>query len=166
MTIEVREALPGEYEAAGRVTAEAYREFIGPGEDNWKTYLDRIADVAERATRTVIMVAAEDGRILGSATLELDGRTEPEDEPLPAPVAHIRMLGVDPGAQGRGVGSMLMWACEQRALAAGRTLMTLNTTDRMKAARAMYEALGYERLEDRVFPDGFVLLSYAKELGR
>ena len=26
----------------------------------------------------------------------------------------------------------------------------------------MYDALGFERLPDRVFPDGFVLLSYAK----
>jgi hypothetical protein len=34
----------------------------------------------------------------------------------------------------------------------------------MEAARAMYERLGYHRSEDRVFPDGFVLLSYRKEL--
>jgi hypothetical protein len=34
----------------------------------------------------------------------------------------------------------------------------------MAAARRMYERLGYERGEDRVFPDGFVLLSYTKRL--
>jgi hypothetical protein len=28
----------------------------------------------------------------------------------------------------------------------------------------MYEKLGYERGEDHVFPDGFVLLSYGKRL--
>jgi len=28
----------------------------------------------------------------------------------------------------------------------------------------MYTSLGYERSEDRVFPDGFVLLGYSKEL--
>ncbi len=165
MTIEVREALPLEHERVGRVTAEAYREFIRPGEDSWEQYLDRIADVAERASRTVIMVAVEGERVLGSATLELEGRTEAEDEPLAATVAHIRMLGVDPQARGRGVGSMLMRACEERARSAGRTLMTLNTTERMRAAQGMYEALGYERRQDRVFPDGFVLLSYAKVLG-
>ncbi len=42
--------------------------------------------------------------------------------------------------------------------------MTLNTTQRMAAAQRMYERLGYEREADRVFPDGFVLLSYAKRL--
>jgi hypothetical protein len=42
--------------------------------------------------------------------------------------------------------------------------MTLNTTKRMAAARAMYERLGYERTDDTVFPDGFVLLGYTKRL--
>jgi ribosomal protein S18 acetylase RimI-like enzyme len=42
--------------------------------------------------------------------------------------------------------------------------MTLHTTQRMKAAQAMYERLGYERTEDIVFPDGFVLLGYTKQL--
>jgi len=34
----------------------------------------------------------------------------------------------------------------------------------MQAAQAMYERLGYERIKDRVFPDGFVLLGYVKTL--
>ena len=28
----------------------------------------------------------------------------------------------------------------------------------------MYESMGFERLPDRVFPDGFVLLSYEKAI--
>jgi ribosomal protein S18 acetylase RimI-like enzyme len=165
MTIKIREAVPSDYEVAGRVTARAYREFVRPGSGDWETYLDRIADVAERAMRTTIIVAVQDGRIVGSVTLELEGRTEAEDGPLRPEEAHIRMLGVDPDARGHGIGPMLMRACEDRARDAGRTMMTLHTTERMRAARAMYEALGYERQEDRVFPDGFVLLGYAKELG-
>ena len=35
---------------------------------------------------------------------------------------------------------------------------------KMVAAQRMYERLGYVRGADRVFPDGFVLLSYRKEL--
>jgi hypothetical protein len=34
----------------------------------------------------------------------------------------------------------------------------------MKTAQRMYESMGFERLGDRVFPDGFVLLSYEKSL--
>ena len=69
----------------------------GPARPLWEDYLEQIADVAGRADRTTILVAVEDGRILGSATLELDGRIdEDEDGPLAPGEAHIRMLGVAP----------------------------------------------------------------------
>lgn len=166
MTLEIRDVTPQEHEQAGRTTAEAYREFVGPGETTWETYLSEIADVASRAGRTRVMVAVEYGRIVGSATLELDGRVDPDgDGPLAPHEAHIRMLGVDPSARGRGVARQLMTTCEETARAAGKSLMTLHTTSRMRGAQRMYASLGYERGEDRVFPDGFVLLSYSKPLG-
>jgi len=167
MAVEVREATTEEYAEAGRVTAEAYREFVRPGDDDWERYLLRIADVQARAEQTTIMVAVEDGRVLGSLTLELDGRVrdgEEEHRPLDPKEAHIRMLGVDPAARARGVARALMEASEARARTAGKTFMTLHTTLRMQAAQTMYERLGYRRLEDRIFPDGFVLLSYTKAL--
>ena len=166
--MDVREATEEEHREAGRVTAAAYREFIRPGDADWERYLRRIADVADRAGRTTILVAVEDGRILGSLTLELEGRVRDEDDedhrPLDPGEAHIRMLGVDPTARSRGVARALMAASESRAREAGKTFMTLHTTQRMGAAQAMYERLGYERLEDRVYPDGFVLLTYRKQL--
>ncbi len=166
--MEVREAIVSEHAAAGQVTAEAYREFVRPGDDDWERYLLRIADVAARADRTTILVAVDDGRVVGSLTLEIDGRVrddeDDEQRPLEPGEAHIRMLGVDPAARARGVARALMAESEARARAAGKTFMTLNTTHRMKAAQAMYERLGYERTPDIVFPDGFVLLGYTKQL--
>ncbi len=76
------------------------------------------------------------------------------------------MLGTHPGARRRGIARMLMHACIEAARHAGKTHVTLNTTPRMKAAQAMYESMGFTRGEDRVFPDGFVLLSYSMELAR
>ena len=168
MSIIVRPASEAEHGEAGRVTAAAYREFVRPGDADWEGYLERIADVAERAERTTVLVAVEDDRILGSLTLELEGRvrdsSDEEHRPLADGEAHIRMLGVDPAARGRGVARALMEESEAIARAAGKTLMTLNTTKRMAAARAMYERLGYRRVDDVVFPDGFVLLGYRKRL--
>ncbi len=166
MSLLIREAFEHEHEEVGRVTAGAYAEFARPGDGDWEEYLARIADVSGRADRTTIVVALDGSRIVGSATLELLARVEePEDPPLRRHEAHIRMLGVHPGWRGRGVGPLLMEACERMAMERGKTLMTLHTTQRMAAAQRMYERLGYERGEDRVFPDGFVLLSYAKRLG-
>lgn len=162
--MEVREIRPDEYEEGGRVTALAYREFALPGEDSWEEYLEEIADVAGRAGRSLVLVAVEDGRILGSASLELGERIDDEDPPLAADEAHIRMLGVHPDARGRGVASALIDACFERGRRAGRSRMTLHTTMRMPIAQGMYERMGFERLEDRVFPDGFVLLTFEKAI--
>jgi len=168
VAIEVRPVRPQEYDEAGRVTALAYREFVRPEDPPaWEEYLARITDVRERAVRTLVLVAVEDETILGSATLELEGRTETDDDlPLAPGEAHIRMLGVHPDARRRGVARLLMEACMDQAGRAGKTLMSLNTTQRMDAARRMYESMGFERTEDRVFPDGFVLLGYRKPIGQ
>ncbi len=162
--MEIREARPDEFADAGEVTALAYREFVGPGEPAWDEYLAHIADVASRAQAATILVATAEGGILGSATLEMGERIDDDDPPLAPDEAHIRMLGVHPDARGRGIGRALIDACFDRARSAGRTRMTLHTTTRMTAARRMYESMGFERLPDRTFPDGFVLLTYQKPI--
>ncbi len=165
MTFEIREARRDEFSEAGRITADAYREFVREGDDDWRRYLDRLADVEGRADRTTILVAVEDDRILGTATLELLDRVEPEDDPTLHPEeAHVRMVGVDPSARRRGIARALLDRCLELARANGKTFVTLHTTERMTAAKAVYEAMGFQRLDDRVFPDGFVLLTYRIEL--
>lgn len=164
--MEIREAWAEEHGEAGRVAMAAYAEFFAPdGVDADHRYLRAIGDVARRAPRTTILVAVEDEGIVGCVTLELDGRTDLDDEPLAPARAHIRMLGVLPAARGRGVGRALMQECERRARSAGKTEVTLHTTERMAAAQAMYTSLGYERMADEILPDGFVLLGYRKVLG-
>ena len=163
MNIQIREATPEEYAEAGAVTASAYREFVRGGD--WEDYLESIADVEGRADRTTIVIALGGTRIVGSATLELTDRVEPEDDPTLDPAeAHIRMLGVAPEARRRGIARALMADCMDRARASGKTFLTLHTTDRMAAAQRMYWSLGFVRGADRVFPDGFVLMTYRVEL--
>ena len=166
MPIVTREAMPEDFAEAGRITAEAYREFVPPDDDDWQRCLVRLADVGERASRTTVLVAIDEGRIIGCVTLELESRVHDGDGdvPLEPGEAHIRMLGVDPAARARGAGGRLMAECEARARAAGKTFVTLHTTRKMLAARRMYERLGYVRDADRIFPNGFVLLGYRKEL--
>jgi ribosomal protein S18 acetylase RimI-like enzyme len=103
MAIVTREAVPEDYAEAGRITAEAYREFVPPDDDgDWQRYLVRLADIGERATRTTVLVAIEEGRIIGCVTLELESRVRDGDgeAPLEPGEAHIRMLGVDPAGRG------------------------------------------------------------------
>jgi ribosomal protein S18 acetylase RimI-like enzyme len=164
----IRQATPGEYDEVGRVTMRAYSEFFDDGAiDADSSYLRRIGDVAGRAPHATILVALDDGAIVGSLTLELEQRIPGGSEakpPLAAGEAHIRMLGVDPVARDRGAGRALMDEAEHRALAAGKIEVTLHTTHLMEAAQAMYRSRGYERMPDEVMPDGFVLLGFRKRL--
>src|SRR5262249_37650128 len=133
--MEVRAAHPDEYADAGRVTADAYREFAPPDDDDWDQYLAVIADVAGRAERMPVLVAVVDGHVVGSATIEMDDRVlGDDDESLPPEMAAIRMLGVDPAAQGGGVGRALVQASLDVARGAGKRVMTLRTTEPMVTA--------------------------------
>jgi ribosomal protein S18 acetylase RimI-like enzyme len=166
VTFIVRDARPEEFPEAGAVTAAAYAEFVRPGDTDWERYLGTLRDVEARAARAIVLVAVEDGDgILGTVTLELADRIDDELGPLEPDRAHVRMLAVRPDARRRGVASALMRACVERALAEGKRRLTLHTTQRMVAAQAMYNSLGFTRSEDRVFPDGFVLLGYEMALG-
>jgi len=164
--IVVREARPGEFEAAGRLVAAAYVQAgVLDAEDGG--YLDEIRDAARRAAHCVVLVAAEEGsgEILGSVTfvpaagnpyaeLEIDGE------------AGFRMLGVAPSAQRRGVGAALVQACIERAREAGRLGLAISTGDDMVPAHRLYEGLGFRRAPDRDFDPvpGVHLIAYTLAL--
>jgi ribosomal protein S18 acetylase RimI-like enzyme len=77
-------------------------------------------------------------------------------------MASLRMLGVHPDARGRGIGRALVEAAVRRALLAGKNLMVLRTTERMRTAQGLYASMGFERDpgRDMVFEDGFRLIAY------
>lgn len=166
MEVEIRPVRPEEHDDAGRATALAY-EVFGPGRASPNAdYLARIADVAGRAEHAVVLGAYADGRVLGTVTLEVDGRI-PGGHPRPAlepDQANVRMLGVHPEAQRKGVGRRLMDASVEASRRAGKRRLTLETTEAMTAAHALYETMGFRRREDMVFDDGFRLRTYELEL--
>ena len=168
MAVEVREARSaGEVEAAGRVTVAANAEFApadphGPFQPTWAGYLVSMADAAGRAADGgTLLVAVEDGRVVGTVTLYLGAGSEQ----WRAGDAMFRFLAVDPSARGRGVGRALFQACLERARAAGRRRMALHTTEWMTTARAMYERAGFHREPegDAQLP-GVRIIAYAAEL--
>lgn len=164
--MEIREARPEEYEEAGRVTALAYHEFAIPGDQGWEDYLGKIADVPGRVDRTVVLVAVMGGRVVGSATIEMDATIGDDDEQLPTHVACLRMLGVDPSMRGRGAGRALVEAVIGRCRVAGKRELMLRTTPPMETAAALYRSLGFERDPGRDLPDSdyFTLSAYRLEL--
>jgi ribosomal protein S18 acetylase RimI-like enzyme len=164
--MEIREILPTEYEETGEVLARAYSEFVDPDDPGWVEHLELVRDVAGRVDRTVVLVAVEDGRILGSATIELDGVIGDDDEELPPDVASLRMVGVDPEARRRGTARALVEDVIVRSRAAGRTSLVLRTTGPMMAARQLYQSMGFRPAHDLdwVVDERLTLLGYRLDL--
>ena len=167
MPVEIREARTAdEVAAAGRVTVVANAEFApadpdDPFTSSWARYLAEMADAAARAAQGVLLVAVEEGRVVGTVTLYLapgSMQWRPED-------AMFRLLAVDPPARGRGIGHALFQACLNRARAAGKRRMALHTTEWMATARAMYERAGFRREPggDVRLP-GVTIIAYAADL--
>jgi ribosomal protein S18 acetylase RimI-like enzyme len=128
-------------------------------------YAPELADVAGRSTRSELLVVRDErARVVGSVALVLDGDfgnvTTSDAE------AAFRMLVVDPVAQGRGIGALLVTTCLDRARAAGKRRVVISTDPRMIAAQRLYERLGFTRLPERDWspaPD-IDLLVYARDL--
>lgn len=142
--IQIREVHPGEYQDTGSLTQHAYAEYARPGDPLWDGYFGMLADVAGRAMFATVLVAVTGGRIVGTATVELD-RTIEGTGGLQPGQANLRLLAVDPRARGRGAGRRLVEACVQVARRAGKEAATLHTAEQMGAAQRIYPSLGFRR---------------------
>ncbi|WP_142024365.1 GNAT family N-acetyltransferase [Blastococcus colisei] len=142
--LRIDTASPADYDRIADLTVRTYIDggLASPG------YAAELADVAGRARKAELLVLRGEGdRVVGSVALVLQGDfgevTESDDD------AGVRMLVVDPSAQGRGLGKMLMTECLERSRAAGKRRMVLSTGSRMTAAQRLYERLGFTRVPER-----------------
>ena len=112
------------------------------------SYQATLADVADRVRHAEVLVAVEEDRVLVGVTYVPDPGN-PYAEFRDPDAAGVRMLAVDPAAQGRGVGAALVAACIRRARDRRRGRIVLHTTAAMTAAQGLYRAFGFERSERR-----------------
>lgn len=163
--VELGLARPGELAAVGAATVAAYAPFLlGPDDP----YAARLRDAAARARDAELWVArGPDGDVLGSVTLCPPGSPWRELAAVDDPAqGELRMLAVDPAAQGRGAGETLVRHALARAVDHGARRVLLSTLPDMAAAHRLYERLGFHRAPDldwRPVPD-VPLLAYRLDL--
>ncbi|MBQ0991951.1 GNAT family N-acetyltransferase [Micromonospora sp. PSH03] len=165
--LRVRSAESADFPAVARVTVAAY-EADGQlkGEHG---YGEVLADVSTRAASGEVLVAVDEvtGAVLGSVTFVLPGTPFAE---LAGPgEAEFRMLAVDPGAQGRGVGAALVEACVDRATGLGCTAVVICVRAGMAdQAHRLYSRRGFVRSPEKDWSPlpGVDLLGLRLELTR
>lgn len=164
-SFDIRPVRPAEYEALGEILVAAFWALPRPMPEP-DEYERELRDVAHRATTSCVLVAvAPTGKLLGGVTY-VGGPEDPYSQDLRRGESGMRMLGVEPAHQGRGIGRALTEACLKRARAAGHTGLVLYTASWMEAAWHLYESLGFYRVPDRDFTDvpGVRIMAYAIDL--
>jgi ribosomal protein S18 acetylase RimI-like enzyme len=144
--VEVRRVRADEHAAAGRLVVAAYSAL--PGDHMSGGYEAVLADVGRRAAEAQVLVAVHGTSLLGCVTFVPDA-ANPWAEELKDGEASIRMLAVDPTAQGRGAGRCLLGACLEQGRALGRQAILLHSAPWMTAAHRLYGRAGFVRVPER-----------------
>lgn len=158
----VRPVRPEEHGELGELSVRVYRQVL---DSELETYAPVLRDAGARlVSGCEVLVAEVDGRMVGGVTY-VPG-PGPYSQLIDEHEAELRMLVVDPAAQGRGIGTALVVACLQRAEAAGKHAMILGTMPAMTAAHRLYLRLGFERRPERdsAIPSGAPLWCYSATL--
>ena len=117
---------------------------VPQSDEDWKRYFDlrwrvlraawqqpRGSERDDREDESIhLMVRGANGDSLAIGRLHLNSPTE----------AQVRFMAVDPGAQGRGLGSLVLRGLEQRARDAGARTIVLNARE---SAQRFYDQHGY-----------------------
>lgn len=140
--------------------------YVGDGfVDPDNPYTAELADVEGRAVDAVLLVANQDGEVVGTVTFCLPGT--PWAEIAREGEAEFRMLAVEASVRGHGIGRRLVEECLSRARTSGARRVVISTTPRMTTAHRLYEGMGFVRRPDRDWSPGpgVDLWVYAARIG-
>jgi ribosomal protein S18 acetylase RimI-like enzyme len=129
-------------DAVNAVARAAFAQYANDYAD-WPSFIEGIGRMAELALDADVLVAEQDGMVVGAVAHVGPGR--PRAAFFPDDWSVIRMLVVDPARRGQGAGRALVAACLRLAGEAGAPAVGLHTSPIMASALRMYEALGFVR---------------------
>lgn len=127
-TVRDRDELRCAWGVLGRV----YDPPLSDSVDDYGAYLDKVAKNA------VSLLAIENESVLGGVSFYAN-----DDESRSAFVTQVMVL---PEAQGQGIGTLLLEACEEESRRRGMESIKLEVRFDNKGARRLYERMGYRQV--------------------
>jgi ribosomal protein S18 acetylase RimI-like enzyme len=159
----IRPYRPADRDAVDRVALAAFSQYAHAYAD-WPGFSARIARTSELAGQAELLVAIEQGNILGAVLHVAPGK--PRSAVFPDEWAVIRMLVVAPEQRGRGIGRRLVAACLRHAIRDAAPAIGLHTSPMMATALRLYTTLGFTRDRDLDPIDGVAYGRYVLPAGR
>jgi GNAT superfamily N-acetyltransferase len=141
----VRACAEADREAVNTVARAAFAQYAKDYAD-WPSFIEGIGRMAELAANADLLVAEQDGDIVGAVAHVAPGK--PRAAFFPDEWSVIRMLVVDPARRGQGAGRVLVAGCLRLARETGAPFVGLHTSPVMASALRMYEAIGFVRDRD------------------
>jgi GNAT superfamily N-acetyltransferase len=156
MAYSVRNAAPTEFYDIGQLMVQVYSQLEGfpkPAElPSYYTVLENAGDFTLKPGTELLVAVADTGPIQGAVVYFNDIQHYAAGMLINESAASgFRLLAVHPDARGRGVGTMLINACIDRAKRNGNRQVIIHTTKAMQKAWNMYEAMGFKRSPDLDF---------------
>lgn len=140
----IRRAVEHEIPEIEALSVAAYAEYRGEVPASvFDSYIDDLRRLTDQWHEAEVLVAEVGRRIEGSVLFYADASTE--DLGLPRGWSGFRKLGVHPRMRGHGLGRSLTEACIERARRLHAPTVGLHTVSFMRAARRIYEQIGFRR---------------------
>ncbi len=164
----LRDAREGDRGAIRDITLAAYEQYASMMlPEHWREYRQNILETLAAVTPDNLIVAEQDGAVVGSIIFYPQGES-PDESSSPSGSTgerrptELRLLAVPPSERGRGIGRALMDESVRRARELGAPLIEIYTTELMQVGKRMYEKMGFRRVPERDWhpaPD-FVVMCY------
>lgn len=135
-------------------------------EENWQLMeqsLDSKANWDQLMARAIPFVCADGEAIVGMAFLYPSGNA---NEIYPDNWSHVRMVGIHPDYERRGIARRLTTLCIEEARSLGERTIGLHTSEVMNTARRIYESLGFVEIKDLGLRFGIRYWLFRMELGK
>ena len=143
MTVNLRPARAEDAAAIDRVALSAFAQYRDQYSD-WEVFSRGVGAMSKLGRTAELIVAEGGGKVVGAVAYV--GPDRPKLEIFEPHWPAIRMLVVDPGARGGGIGRRLTQACLNRAAADGAPLIALHTSPIQSVALAMYLRMGFREV--------------------
>ncbi len=166
-SFQIRVATSEDDTAVAELLVNSYRQAYGRAPSGMRLSEERIQDlkdVAKRRAKGCVVVAEQDGRIVGSASVLRPG--DPDCKAWMPEMAEIKYMAVEAEYRGKNVSRALLTEATMCALAWGARAICLFVPRGASGVAKLYQSRGFMRAPqgDRDLSPEFYLEAYLKEL--